>query len=82
MGTPISPAFSMIEIASFAIKPMMAASRMKLEPITLSSWQATSTTSSVTPLRQSPFQPARLSSAPLSVLGLVWKMPATISPVM
>ncbi len=43
--------------------------------------QATSTISRVSPLRISPFQPARLSSAPVRLLGLAWNTPATIRPV-
>ena len=69
MGSPIRPAFSTMEMASLAEKPMIAASRTKLPPMTASSWQATSTMSSVSPLRMRPFQPALLSSAPVLVWG-------------
>ena len=82
MGKPIRPAFSTMEMASLAEKPMIAASRTKLPPMTASSWQATSTMSSVSPLRMRPFQPALLSSAPVLVLGLAWNTPATTRPVM
>ena len=81
IGRPINPAFSTMEMVSLQIKPMTTASRTKLVAITASSRQATSTISRVSPLRISPFQPARLSSAPVRLLGLAWNTPATIRPV-
>ena len=71
----------MHDMVSLQIKPMTTASRTKLVAITASSRQATSTISRVSPLRISPFQPARLSSAPVRLLGLAWNTPATIRPV-
>lgn len=64
IGTPISPAFSIMLIVSLAMKAMIAVSLMNVEPVTRSRRQATSTTRRVVPLRQRPFQPARLSRAP------------------
>ena len=81
IGTPISPAFSTMLMVSFAIYPMMTASRTKFVPITRSSRQAIKTIRRVTPFLQRPFQPALDSKAPLSVFVLLWKIPATISPV-
>lgn len=82
IGTPISPAFSMMLKVSFAINPITTASRTKLEPITASSLHATSTIIRLMPLRHRPFQPALLSSVPVLVFGEAWNTPATISPVM
>ena len=48
IGTPISPAFSIIDRVSLAIKAITTASRIKLEPITTSRRQATSTINRLT----------------------------------
>lgn len=77
----INPAFSMMEMVSLTMKAITTASRIKLEPITTSRRQPTSTISRVTPFRQRPFQPTRLSKAPLVVFSLLWNTPATIRPV-
>ena len=80
MGSPIKPAFSMMEMVSLQIKPITTASLTKVEPITASSLQATSTISSVSPLRHRPFHPARDSSVPSLLFGLAWENPGDHKP--
>ena len=81
MGTPISPAFSMIEIASFAQKAITAASRTIVVLSRMSSLAAIRTISRITPFRISPLKPALLSSRPDSLFFDAWKTPATSRPV-
>lgn len=69
-------------MTSFAMNPITMASRMNVVFKVISSCAATSTMARVIPFRIKPFQPARLSSLPVSVFFDLWKTAATIRPLM
>ena len=71
IGIPISPAFSIIDMLSLAMNPIITASLTKVDGVSAERRHATSTTRRVTPLRQSPLNPALLSRVPPFVFGLL-----------
>lgn len=74
------PAFSTMDISSFAIKPMMTVSRMYGVPRDRSRRWATSTNRSAIHFLHKPLKPALDSSVPDSVFALLWNIPATARP--
>lgn len=81
MGTPISPAFSIMDRSSLAVYAKITEFRTKFTPKTTSSLLAIITNKRVMHFLVMPLNPAFDSNAPFGVLRLFLKIPPTHKPL-